>query len=168
MYHIEDNEQSLTNRREFDLPLSLAGRIVPAKKMQTHQITLDTNKVPPDTTLLFEDLGVDPETQGILSSNKNVLTFQYTNGQEATLLISKTSGRYRIISSSFEAMFLLTNELVKRLQIYMSKEKEPLKILFNDNLPLKPYLKIIEEHYKVLYFLIFIYPNIETCPIKGT
>jgi Bardet-Biedl syndrome 9 protein len=46
----------------------------------------------------------------------SVISFKYNNGQDATILVSKNAGRYRIQSStSFEAMWLITQDLTERL-----------------------------------------------------
>lgn len=108
----------------------------------------------PEVPELFEDLEVDIETQGILSSNKNILSFQYNNGMDATLLISKSSNRCRIQSGSFEALFLLTDELVNRLKRRYNSEKQEdkeaqFRISYSDNIPFKPYFNCIDTHFQV-------------------
>jgi hypothetical protein len=56
--------------------------------------------------------------QGSISEQVSVISFKYhNNNQDATILVSKNSvGRYRIQSStSFEAMWLITQDLTERL-----------------------------------------------------
>lgn len=41
------------------------------------------------------------------SQAANMLSFKYPGGQDVTILVSKNGGRYRLQSSSLEAMWLV-------------------------------------------------------------
>ncbi len=41
------------------------------------------------------------------SQFSNVMSFKYMHGPVVTILVSKTAGRYRVQSDSFEAMWLI-------------------------------------------------------------
>jgi hypothetical protein len=45
----------------------------------------------------------------------NVMSFVYPGGQEVTVLVSKSGGRYRLQANSFPAMWLVLQQLVARL-----------------------------------------------------
>jgi Bardet-Biedl syndrome 9 protein len=141
-----------TTKSEFLLPLSLAGDVVVQKKSSTHKITLDINRKLPPLTILFEDLlkNIDGEIIG----TGNTLTFQYTNNQDATILVSKSSGRYRIQSSDFEAIWILCSELIRRLEMFYTSttnvensSEDPFYIDFVENLPFQQYFAKIDDHF---------------------
>jgi Bardet-Biedl syndrome 9 protein len=142
-----------TTMCDFLVPMSLAGDIVPAKKISVHKITLDTNRLPPPMDLLFEDLiqGSDAEKS---IGNGNILSIQYCNGQDATILVSKNAGRYRIQSGDFESLWIVSAELIRRLETYFNNPAtnedssgEPFSIAFAENLPFHQYFAKIDEHF---------------------
>eukprot|EP01012_Entosiphon_sulcatum_P026014 TRINITY_DN3140_c0_g1_i1.p1 TRINITY_DN3140_c0_g1~~TRINITY_DN3140_c0_g1_i1.p1 ORF type:complete len:869 (-),score=169.44 TRINITY_DN3140_c0_g1_i1:72-2678(-) len=145
--------EPLTAKTSFLLPLSLVGTVIPPVKNPAFKITLDTNRLPPQLQLVFDDVVAG---KGELASAGNVLTFQYTTGADATILVSKNAGRYRIQSGSFEALWLLTAELVRRLDIYFSDaanqgqegQEEPFRITYTENLPFQEYFAAIDAHFK--------------------
>lgn len=49
---------------------------------------------------------------------QNAIGFQLLAGAEVTLVVSKTSERYRLQSDCFEALAVFEAELVKRLRQY--------------------------------------------------
>ncbi len=57
------------------------------------------------------------------------------------MLVSKNAGRFRIQSSSFEGLWLLTDELVRRLHAFHTAAKsagdEPFAVIYAEPLPLK-------------------------------
>ena len=57
-------------------------------------------------------------------------------------------GRYRIQGSCFEALWLITQELVLRLLTHFSTG-EPLQVTFQEDLPLQDYFQLIDHHAKV-------------------
>ena len=52
------------------------------------------------------------------AASQNAMGFQLLPGAEVTLVVSKTSGRYRLQSDCFEALAVFEAELVKRLRQY--------------------------------------------------
>ncbi|KAL9653336.1 hypothetical protein ABK040_001972 [Willaertia magna] len=152
IYHDPTSQQPKTAFCNFLLPFGLCGSIIPAKKITTHKVTLETNRLPLPMLSLFEDLisHDDIETKNLVSDN--ILTFQFSNGLDVTVLISKNAGRYRIQSSSFETLFIMSKELIRRLkdcsQVMQKEETTPLKIEFTENIPFYSYFDIIDEHFK--------------------
>ncbi|GLE10365.1 hypothetical protein PINS_up022466 [Pythium insidiosum] len=92
-------------------------------------------------------------------SGTNVLSFQYYNGVEATILVSKNAGRYRIQSNELEALWLVSSELVERLKQFFaphqqaeSKQRDDLtasgvEIFYQEPLPLADFFGTIDQHF---------------------
>ena len=124
------------------------------------QFTLDTNKTPPALPVLFDDMFSQPgltedAIQRITASSGNVLTFQYFNGEDATILVSKTAGRYRVQSGNLQALWMVSSDLVSRLTNYFTvgegKEQEagePFAIAYQEPLPLADFFACIDEHFQ--------------------
>jgi Bardet-Biedl syndrome 9 protein len=72
------------------------------------------------------------------------------------VLASKNSGKYRIQSNAFEGLWLLTDELIRRLRAYFGSAagggggggggEPPFAVTFQDALPLQEYFEAIDEH----------------------
>uniref|UniRef100_A0A7S1IUQ3 PTHB1 N-terminal domain-containing protein n=2 Tax=Eutreptiella gymnastica TaxID=73025 RepID=A0A7S1IUQ3_9EUGL len=149
------NGEPLTTKTTFLLPLALAGCVIPPVKNPQFKITLDTNRVPPQMQQLFDDIVAG---KGELASAGNVLSFQYynTNGCDVTILVSKNAGRYRIQSGTFEALWLFTSELARRLKLFYvegegagsEENAEPFCISYSENLPFQEYFNSIDVHFK--------------------
>eukprot|EP01006_Ploeotia_vitrea_P029213 TRINITY_DN61798_c0_g1_i1.p1 TRINITY_DN61798_c0_g1~~TRINITY_DN61798_c0_g1_i1.p1 ORF type:complete len:865 (-),score=120.59 TRINITY_DN61798_c0_g1_i1:1500-4094(-) len=151
------NGEPLTTKLTFLLPLPLAGCVIPPVKNPTYKITIDTNRAPLLLQVLFEDITTG---KGELSSAGNVLSFQYHNtNSDVTILVSKNAGRYRVQSGSFEALWLFTSELVRRLKLYFGEggpgagadadgQEEPFFLSYTENLPFQEYFQTIDNHFK--------------------
>ena len=110
---------------------------------------MDTNRQPPQLLRLFSDmLAVLPPVQAELlerGSGGNVLSFQYPTGADATMLVSKNAGRYRLQSDCFEAMGLVLAELCRRLEGYYKEAEDrgpvppegPFQVSFKESLPMQ-------------------------------
>ena len=68
-----------------------------------------------DDTMLY-DCGAEFTIEEAVP--QNAIGFQLLPGAEVTLVVSKTSERYRLQSDCFEALALFEAELVKRLRKY--------------------------------------------------
>jgi hypothetical protein len=90
---------------------------------------VDTNRQPPQLTRLFNDMlaSLPPAQAELLErgTGANVLSFQYPNGSDATILVSKNASRYRLQSDSFQAMGLVLGELCRRLEAYYKEVEGP-------------------------------------------
>lgn len=136
--------ENLTARTSTQLPLSLVATPVPPLKNVVFKVQVDTNKAPPPS---LSELFADFASLGDVAPN--VMSVQYCNGSDATVLVSKNAGRFRIQSSSFEGLWLLVADLVRRLrQYYRSDESssEPLRFDVPDGLPLEEFLGMIDVH----------------------
>merc|ERR1711871_1051421 len=105
--------------------------------------------MPPPVGQLFEDI---LSKQPALLSSVNAVSLRYYCGLDATILVSKNSGRFRIQSSSFEGLWLLADELVRRLVACHAQPQqarsgeEPFVVLYADPLPLQEYFELIDDH----------------------
>ncbi|XP_076976209.1 protein PTHB1 isoform X3 [Tamandua tetradactyla] len=80
----------------------------------------------------------------------NILGFRFLGGSRVTLLASKTSQRYRIQSEQFEDLWLITNELILRLQEYYEKQGiEDFTCSFSGSMPLQEYFELIDHHFEL-------------------
>lgn len=160
-----------TQAMDFAIPLTMAGHIVSNKKVDTYKITLETNKPTPSLFDLFEDIIYNENnSEYIRADNRslvlsgNVMTFRYINGQEATVLISKNTSRYRIQGGDFDALWIMTSELSRRLEEYHNKElpssainkEDQLRIRLSDKLPYNSLFSIIDRHFEVWHLSFFI------------
>merc|ERR1712216_383799 len=87
------------------------------------------------------------------SGAANVLTFQYWNGMDVTVLVSKSSNRYRLQSNDFHCMWLILHTLTKRLIQYFQGARGPdgepttdFAIELGHPLPLELYFSAIDNH----------------------
>jgi Bardet-Biedl syndrome 9 protein len=118
------NGESRTASCTFSLPFSLTGHIVPQKKSATFKLTIDTNRGALGTDQIFEDLMEGTDAEWRSSATQNSITFQYNDGSDVTMLVSKNAGRYRIQSGTFDALWLFTSELVRRIKAYFAQQEQ--------------------------------------------
>ncbi|EPY25565.1 Bardet-Biedl syndrome 9 [Strigomonas culicis] len=126
----------------FMLPLSLVAKAVPPVKNTAFSIQLNTDKSPPPSLLnLFPDMAVGG------SMAANVLSIEYINGADATLLVSKNAARFKLQASTMEALWLFASELMRRVRNYYN---EP-SLVFDipDELPVKDLGAVIDTHLKI-------------------
>lgn len=111
----------------------------------TNKITIVTDKDAAEINGFFEDvigqLGVRE-----ICTTPNVMSFMYHNGVIVTVLISKNAGKFRIQSSSFDALGYIVQELVKRINIIYSDD---VKIDLQDSIPLHELFISIDDHFEL-------------------
>uniref|UniRef100_A0A7S2WDC7 PTHB1 N-terminal domain-containing protein n=1 Tax=Rhizochromulina marina TaxID=1034831 RepID=A0A7S2WDC7_9STRA len=174
--------QPRTATAAFDVPLGLACHLEAPQANGGHgnfKLTLDTNRPPCQLVPLFEDMVAqlpdgEDAAQVIGSTANSVLCFRYhflaapdhfPGGEEprsgeavdATILVSKSSGRYRIQSSSLPAIYLICSELVKRLQARFgsdggsdggeAKGEDTFRVTYSDQLPFQDFFAVIDHHF---------------------
>lgn len=85
----------------------------------------------------------------IIPTAKNVLTFQYYNGEICTVIVSKNGGKYRIQASSLPALWPITDQLSRRLKAYYDEndKTDPIVFSYQDLLPLGDYFSVIDLHF---------------------
>uniref|UniRef100_A0A671VLC2 Bardet-Biedl syndrome 9 n=1 Tax=Sparus aurata TaxID=8175 RepID=A0A671VLC2_SPAAU len=129
----------------FSLPLGLV--CVPSSPAKTtkFKITVDTNQAPVDLDSIFPEFSGKSEDK-----DGNSLAFQFLSGAKVTVLASKTSQRYRIQSDSFEDMWLVVKELVRRFDRHFSKlGVKDFKKSFSGPLPLQEYFLSVDHHFQL-------------------
>ncbi|KAK3251108.1 hypothetical protein CYMTET_39543 [Cymbomonas tetramitiformis] len=145
---------------EVKLPMCLFCQVVAPLKNAGFKITLDTNRMPPLLTNLFDDLVQQShffqQQSDTRSASNNVLSFQYWSGQDVTILVSKSAGRYRLQSGCFEAMWLVASELCDRLTTYFQSaqgasmgggDDGPFAVTFTEALPLQDFFNLVDAHF---------------------
>lgn len=130
---------------KFRLPLKLICLPGQPSKTASHKLTIDTNKSPVSLLSLFPGFAHQSEDDQV-----NVMGFCFLGGSRVTLLASKTSQRYRIQSEQFEDLWLITNELIIRLQEYFEKQGiRDFACSFSGSLPLQEYFELIDHHFEL-------------------
>ncbi|RLN50612.1 hypothetical protein BBJ29_002636 [Phytophthora kernoviae] len=159
------------------LPMCMVCRLVPPVKSSTFKFTLETNQEPLELASLFEDMLHQPSctpewAKQVVAggSTTNVLSFQYYNGVDATILVSKNAGRYRIQSNELEALWMVSHDLVARLRAYFdgreqdsdakgdgdykvgesgstSSAQSVLEVFYQEPLPLADFFGAIDAHF---------------------
>ena len=137
----------------FRLPLALFAELVPPIKESAYKLVLDTNRAPPQLTALFDDM-VAQSASLTSTASANVLSVRYACGADATVVVSRTGGRFRVQSDRFHAMWLLTEELCLRLHALFrgagaAEGEEPFRIDFQEPLPLGDLFELMDQHLEV-------------------
>ncbi|KAM8936169.1 protein PTHB1 [Lycaon pictus] len=130
---------------KFRLPLKLICLPGQPSKTASHKLTIDTNKSPVSLLSLFPGFANQSEDDQV-----NIMGFRFLGGSRVTLLASKTSQRYRIQSEQFEDLWLITNELIIRLQEYFEKQGiKDFACSFSGSMPLQEYFELIDHHFEL-------------------
>lgn len=112
---------------------------------------MDTNKEAVEMVTLFHDIVTHYEgSEGSFTGSANAISFRYHHGgPDVTIIVSKNTGRYRVQSASFEAIWLIIAELSERLKLYFSGKTstETIKITIQEDVPLAEYFKHIDKHF---------------------
>ncbi|XP_004874095.1 protein PTHB1 [Heterocephalus glaber] len=130
---------------KFRLPLKLVCLPGQPSKTANHKLTIDTNKSPVSLLSLFPGFAGQPD-----DDQPTVMGFHFLGGSRVTLLASRTSQRYRIQSEQFEDLWLITNELIIRLQEYFEKQGiKDFSCSFSGSMPLQEYFELIDHHFEL-------------------
>ncbi|KAH9578651.1 PTHB1 [Trypanosoma melophagium] len=132
---------SCTTNATVRLPFSLIARPSPPVKNPYFVMQLNTDKENPPSLLdIFSDMAHSPDI------TDNILTIVYVNGADATILVSKNASRFRLQALTMEALWLLSDELKRRLYDYYGPE---VQLSVPDPIPLENYYRVIETHLSV-------------------
>lgn len=130
---------------KFRLPLKLICLPGQPSKTASHKLTIDTNRSPVSLLSLFPGFANQSEDDQV-----NVIGFRFLGGSQVTVLASKTSQRYRIQSEQFEDLWLITNELIIRLQEHFEKQGiKDFACSFTGSMPLQEYFELIDHHFEL-------------------
>ncbi|NXN30141.1 PTHB1 protein, partial [Nycticryphes semicollaris] len=130
----------------FRLPLRLVCSPAQPSKAANHKLTIDTNKPPVSFLTIFPDF-IDPSSE---DDQANALGFQFSACSKTTLLASKTSQRYRIQSDQLEDLWLITKELILRLEEHFKKQNcKDFTCTFSGSIPLQEYFELIDRHFEL-------------------
>lgn len=156
--YFSGNNEPRTAICEFRLPFALVAKLIQPVKNAVYKIQLDTNRTPPPLQTLFSGLVQQPHVSASFGQGlTNLLTVQYVQGIEATVLVQKSACRYCVQASEFASLWVLTQELCLQLQDYYSRnaeggnapsrEEEPFTIQYQDSLPLHDYFALVDDHF---------------------
>lgn len=148
----------------IQLPLRMCGKAIAPVKNASYKITIDSNRQPPSLAALFED--VCPQDGP--AAAPNVLSFQYHNGSDCTIIVSKNSGRYRVQSGCVEALYLLSAQLVTRLTQHFAANspvagEDAFSLGYSEGLeePLNGYFELIKQHFDARKALMTTHQDLE-------
>jgi Bardet-Biedl syndrome 9 protein len=150
-----------TAQCNIELPMFFFARLIPPVKEPLFKFKLDTNKPPVLLATLFTDMiGVLGNGEADIENTANyVLTFRYWVEDEnsaplnATILLSKNAGRYRVQSNYLPALWFVGNELCKRLQKYFASQvmdggTDDFQMWYDEpSLPLQDFFVCIDDHF---------------------
>ena len=76
----------------------------------------------------------------------NVIALEHLNGIIVSILVSKTTNKYRLQSDSLPALALLVDELQRRLQLHFVASKD-FQMGLDSALPVQELWNQVETHY---------------------
>ncbi|XP_037085643.1 protein PTHB1-like [Pollicipes pollicipes] len=120
-------------------PLALVARQADPVKDAEHRVTICTSRPSVNLAQLFSDLSLDPN----MSSAAGI---EYYTGSSVTILASKTSQRYRLQSDDLHALWLIADELTRRIgALYEEAAGEPI-CSYISSLPLQDVFAEVDAH----------------------
>ncbi|CAM9743902.1 unnamed protein product [Chrysoparadoxa australica] len=150
VYKLETGEHRSATT-QFLVPLAMACRVVPPNQEDTFKVTLETNKESVLLTQLFEDMDANtPEgDQGVVSFEFWGQDSEVERTAVASVVCSKSAGRYRIQGSSMAAVSLLSQEMATRLHKKFGEASgRPLVLSCAEPLPLQELFMYIDTHFE--------------------
>jgi Bardet-Biedl syndrome 9 protein len=128
--------------------LMTAARVRPAVKNSAAKITVESTQPAVRLAVLFDDMLRQPGlaadlVESVSGSASNVISLEFFNGANATILAAKSGGRYRIQGGSLSDLWLACDELVRRLR---EKHGEA-ALSFADPLPLNGLYNAIDAQH---------------------
>lgn len=145
----------------FNMPFCLFAKVIPPVNASNFAYTLETKQPNPPLSTLFGDIfrpavAAQPDLAG---HSDKLMSVRFHCGSEVTIRLSKNRIKCRLQSTRFEALWLVTNQLIRRLTSYTSrinqqnkqngKEVVSLGLSFNELLPTKEYFRLIDKHFEI-------------------
>ncbi|CAH0555835.1 unnamed protein product [Brassicogethes aeneus] len=124
------------------LPITLAVDSCAAQKDSAHKVTVNVNESPVPLTVLFPEFSVENSNNAI--GFKNISG----SGKVVSILLAKSSGRYRLQSDSFASLNLLIEIILVRLAKHFSNKCE-FKVSYASALPANELLSYVNSHFNV-------------------
>ncbi|XP_045474293.1 protein PTHB1 [Harmonia axyridis] len=128
------------------LPLGLVVKFSPPQKESEVKVNLSINRDLVPISVLFPDLMQDNpmEASGNAAGFANVTEC----GKTTSVLLAKSSQRYRIQSDSLVSLNLMVEQMVHRLGRYF-QDDEGFSINFGGLLPISPLVSCVNRHFRV-------------------
>ncbi|XP_018324479.1 protein PTHB1 [Agrilus planipennis] len=134
-------------KKTATLPLKMAVQTCEPRKSGENRITLDLNKDALPLARLFPDfLG-----ENKLSSFSNAVAFKNVNGcgEPVTILLAKSSQRYRLQSDSLSSLNIFLSYMKERLKQFYDNDPGFL-ITYSAALPVEPIVSFAREHFEIV------------------
>ena len=129
----------------FDLPLPFFAEAVPPVKESNFKLILEINRDPPQLAALFDDLLAASDGYVTAATAQNVLSMRLATDEVASVVVSRSGGRFRVQGDSFATLWLPLQELVHRLENIFAGDGS-LTITFDDPLPLGDLFDVMDRH----------------------
>ena len=129
----------------YTLPISLFMETCKPSKDAKYKLTLETNISETPLLELFDD--VIPRDEN-LPPNAIGFTLHTLQQPTVTIIVSKSSNKYRIQTDFHEALWLIIEVLKERLEAFTAKSNTSLQLSFNEELPLQDYFIAIDTHFE--------------------
>jgi Bardet-Biedl syndrome 9 protein len=128
---------------EIQLPTSLFLIPAPPTKSAQFKVMLATTCALVNFTLLFKDMAAGNQSNitGTLAG------FQLCSGDTVSIQAGKSKPRYRIVSDSFDGIWMVAKLLGERLQSHY-ESTDDFQLHFEDQLPLSEYFRLIDDHFE--------------------
>ncbi|KAI6661553.1 Protein PTHB1-like isoform X1 [Oopsacas minuta] len=127
------------------LPLSLFFETCKPSKDAKHKLTLETNITDTPLLELFHDVINQDDS---LPQNAIGFEFHTLLQPTVTIILSKSSNRYRIQTDFLEILWIFMDVLKERLEKFSAKSNTSLELSFNEELPLQDYFIAIDTHFE--------------------
>ena len=131
--------------QSYSLPLSLFLETCKPSKDAKYKLTLETNI--PETPLLelFDDVINQDEN---LPPNAMGFSLHTLLQPTVTIIVSKSSNKYRIQTDFYEALWLVIEVLKERLEAFSANSNTSVQLSYNEELPLQDYFIAIDTHFE--------------------
>ena len=146
-------------RCEFVLPLCMVAQVCPLVRTAKYKVTLETGGARvPQLVDWFADIprSDDATTE---QANAPAISIRYNCGLEVSLLQSKNAGRLRVQSHEFEGIWLIADQVYRRV----IASDPSAKISSSEPIPLKEYFEAVDEHLRCRHELASARSDLEKC-----
>ncbi|XP_044755143.1 protein PTHB1 [Coccinella septempunctata] len=154
---ISDSGTPRNVRKTTEIPLGLVVKFSPPEKDNEVKVNLNVNRDLVPLSVLFSDFSshLHHSISDLMQDNPveaagNAAGFANVTecGKTASVLLAKSSQRYRIQSDSLVSLNLMVEQMVYRLGRYF-QDDEGFSINFSGSLPISPLISCVHRHFQV-------------------
>ncbi|KAL3267708.1 hypothetical protein HHI36_006839 [Cryptolaemus montrouzieri] len=144
-------------RKWVMLPLNLVIKFCPPQKDNEIKINLNLNRDAVPAAVLFSDLMQDNPLEA--TGNATGFTNVTECGKTVSVLLAKSSQRYRLQSDSLISSNLMVEQIVFRLRKHF-QDDDDFSINFSGSLPLAPLVSCVNSHFNARKELVSLQDNL--------